>query len=104
MSAEARLIVDVCAMGERPFVESVENHFAGHFNEIGITVRLKPEATDEEVIGLQNEFLQYFSTTEEERPPGFTWMVSFSRGGRKLRSLFPGDAPRRGSEDLEWAE
>jgi hypothetical protein len=104
MSVGARLIADVCVIADRPFVEAVENSFAGYFDELGITVMLRPEASDEDVISLQNQLLRLFNSTYEARPAGFTWMVKFSRGGKSLRSLFPGDLPRSSSEDLEWTE
>jgi hypothetical protein len=104
MSVGARLIAEVCVIADRPFVEAVENNFAGYFDELGITVNLRPEASDEDVIALQNQLLAFFNSTYEVRPPGFTWLVKFSRGGKSLRSLFPGDLPRSSSEDLEWTE
>ena len=104
MSTEARLIVDICSIASRPFVEGVENNFAGYFNELGVTVKCYASATDAEIIGLQNELLEYFRTSELTKTPDFTWMVNFTRGGNKLRSLLPGDAPRTTSEDLQWTE
>lgn len=104
MSVGVRLIADVCVIADRPFVEAVENHFAGYFNELGITVKLRPEASDEDVISLQNQLLEFFTSAHEVRTSGFTWLVMFSRGGKSLRSLFPGDLPRSSSEDLEWTE
>ncbi len=99
---EVRFIAEVCSIADKPFVEAVENNFAGHFNELGITVRLRPDATDDEVIDLQNDLLAYL--THEEKSPSFTWLVSFSRAGHNLRSLFPGDLPRNRGDSLEWAE
>lgn len=104
MSNEARLIVDVCTIASRPFVEGVENNFAGYFNELGVTVKCYASAKDEEIIGLQNELLEYFRSSEQAKIPDFTWVVHFTRGGEKLRSLLPGDAPRASAEDLEWSE
>jgi hypothetical protein len=104
MSVGARLIADVCVMADRPFVEAVENNFAGYFNELGITIRLRPDASDEDVIWLQNDLLAFFESNYEVKPEGFTWLVKFSRGGKSLRSLFPGDPPRSSSEDLEGME
>jgi hypothetical protein len=104
MSVGARLIADVCLMADRPFVEAVENSFAGYFDELGITVKFRPDASDEDVISLQNELLEFFNSTYEVLPPGFTWLVKFSRGNKSLRSLFPGDLPRSSGEDLEWTE
>lgn len=104
MSVGARLIADVCVIADRPFVEAVENNFAGYFDELGITVKLRPDASDEDVIALQNQLLEFFNSTDDVRPSGFTWLIKFSRGGKSLRSLFPGDLPRGSSEDLEWTE
>ena len=104
MPAEAKLIVDICTIANRPFVEGVENNFAGYFNELGVTVKCRAGATDAEIIALQNELLDFFAKSEEAKTPDFTWIVNFTRGGKKLRSLLPGDAPRAGSEDLEWTE
>jgi hypothetical protein len=104
MSAGARLIADVCVIADKPFVEAVENNFAGYFNELGITIKLRPEASDEEVIALQNKLLAFFSSAYEGNLSEFTWLVKFSRGGQSLRSLFPGDHPRSTSADLEWTE
>jgi hypothetical protein len=104
MSVGARLIADVCDMADKPFVEAVENNFAGYFDELGITIKLRPEASDADVIALQNQLLAFFNSTSEVRPSGFTWLVKFSRDGKPLRSLFPGDLPRSTSADLEWTE
>lgn len=104
MSVGAQLIADVCVIADKPFVEVVENSFAGYFDELGILVKLRPNAGDAEVIALQNELLAFFDSTELSRPEGFTWVVKFTRGGKTLRSLFPGDQPRTSGEDLEWTE
>jgi hypothetical protein len=104
VSMEVRLIADICAITDKPFVESVENRFAGYFNELGITVKLRAEANDEDVISLQNQLLEFFTSTNPSRPAEFTWLVMFSRDGKNLRSLFPGDLPRDSGENLEWAE
>lgn len=104
MTEQGRLIAEICALTAKPFVETVENHFAGYMDELGVTVRLRPDTSDEDVIALQNEMLAYFNATAASREPGFTWLVQFTRGGTSLRSLFPGDAPRSGSADLVWSE
>ena len=104
MSVGASLIADVCQIADKPSVEEVENNFAGYFNELGITIKLRPEASDEDVIALQNELLAFFNSTYEVRPAGFTWLVKFTRGGKSLRSLFPGDESRGSNDDLEWTQ
>jgi hypothetical protein len=104
MSVGARLITVVCDIADKPFVEVVESSFAGYFDELVITIKLRPEASDAGVISLQNQLLQYFNSTDDARPSGFTWLIKFTRDGKSLRSLFPGDAPRTSGEDLEWTE
>ena len=104
MSVGARLIAGICAIADTPFVEDVENHFAGYFNELAITVRLREEASDEDVIALQNKLLAFLNTGDAASSEDFTWLIKFSRGEKSMRSLFPGDAPRTGREDLEWTE
>lgn len=99
---QVQLIADVCAIAERPFVEAVENNFAGHFNELQVTIRLRPESTDEEVVGLQNELLTYLESSVSS--PDFTWLVKFMRGHQELRSIFPGDRTRYPGENAEWTE
>ena len=103
MSVGARLIVDICAVADKPFVEAVENNFAGYFDELGILVKLRPDARDDDVIALQNQLLDLFRSSCE-LPPGFTWLVKFSRAGKDLRTLFPGDAPRNSGDDLGWTD
>ena len=97
-----KLIGDVRLIADKPFVESVSDHFAGYFNELGITVSLAPDADDEEVIALQNQLLAYLDGYWEQEHPAFTWILMFSRGAEEMRSIFPGDQPRRTSEDLYW--
>jgi hypothetical protein len=104
MTVGARLIAGVCAIADTPFVEDVENHFAGYFNELAITVRLREQASDADVIALQNKLLAFLNTGDAASSPDFTWLIKFSRGGKSLRSLFPGDAPRSSSEDIEETE
>jgi hypothetical protein len=104
MTVGARLIAGVCAIADTPFVEDVENHFAGYFNELAITVRLREAASDDDVIALQNKLLAFLNTGEAASSPDFTWMIKFSRGGKSMRSLFPGDVPWSTSADLEATE
>jgi hypothetical protein len=100
-TVEARIIADVCAIAGKPFVASVESSFAGHFTELGVTVKLVEGASDADVIALQNELLEYLDAEDAVRPAEFTWKVAFTRGDKPLRSLFPGDELRTSSEDLE---
>jgi hypothetical protein len=102
-STAAQLIVMVCSIANRPFVEAVENNFAGYFNELGVTIKFAHDASDADVIALTNELLAFFNSIQDP-PEGFTWTVGFMRGEKKLRSLLPGDGPRASAADLEWVE
>jgi hypothetical protein len=49
-----RLIDRIRAAAAHPCVTEVVEHFAGYFDELGITVKLSPTATDEVVRELRN--------------------------------------------------
>jgi hypothetical protein len=91
---EARIISDVKAIANRPFVVSVSDHYAGYWDELGLTLTLAPDSRDEDVIALQNELLVYLNRFWIENKPDFDWMVMFSRGTDKMVPLVAGDGPR----------
>ncbi|RYY86589.1 MAG: hypothetical protein EOO15_14090 [Chitinophagaceae bacterium] len=101
IAPEVRLLSDVREIAKKPFVLSVEDHFAGYFKELGITVRLAIETTDSEIIALRNELLTYLSQAFSEQKLEFTWQVDFRRGTDQAALLFPGDRPIEGGAPLE---
>ena len=68
-----------------------------------IAVQLERSGEDD-VIALQNKLLAFLNSGDAASSEDFTWLVKFMRGGKSMRSLFPGDAPRTGRGDLEWTE
>lgn len=83
-----------------PFVASVSDHFAGYFNELGITLVIDPNVRDEDLISLQNELLAYLDKFWAEEKPDFKWMVMFSDGTQTMVPLVLGDGLRTSTEDL----
>ena len=102
-SPEDRVIALVKSLSDRPFVESVSDHFAGYFNELGLTLTFASDARDEDVIALQNDLLEHMNRFWGEQKPSFTWMLMFSRGDEKMLPMLPFDKPRS-TDDLHWHE
>lgn len=67
-----------------PFVLEVADHFAGYFDELGITITVKPETSDEQVRELKQKIAPLLS---HDLP--FKWLVLFQRQGKQIAVLFP---------------
>jgi hypothetical protein len=93
LSPDEQVLTEVRAIAGRPFVSSVADHFAGYFDELGITVNLVDGTPDSDVVQLRNELLQYLERASKERRLEFTWQVAFWRGATQVALLFPGDRP-----------
>lgn len=66
-------------------VSQITDHFAGYFDELGITVAMKDSTLDEEIRELKNKLLPVVA--ELQMP--FLWMVTFQRAGKSAATLFP---------------
>lgn len=66
-------------------VQEVSEHFAGYFDELGITVSVKPDTLDEEIREVKNTIASVLSRFEIP----FRWMVLFQRDGKSAGVLFP---------------
>src|SRR5438309_784921 len=66
-------------------VEKVSEHFAGYFDELGITISVKADTPDEEIRDLKNRITAVLSRFESP----FRWMVLFQRDGKSAGVLFP---------------
>jgi hypothetical protein len=66
-------------------VEQVSEHYAVYFDELGITVSVKTDTSDDEIRDLKNKIV--FATSHFEVP--FRWMVLFQRDGKPAGDLFP---------------
>jgi hypothetical protein len=64
----------------------ISEHFAGYFDELGITVSVKADTSDDEIRDLKNQIATVLSRLEVP----FRWMVLFERdGGEGAGVLFP---------------
>lgn len=63
----------------------ISEHFAGYFDELGITVALKNDTSDSQVRELKDRILATLSRVSML----FRWMVLFQRDGQGGDVLFP---------------
>ena len=68
-----------------PDVVDVSDHIAGYFDELGITITVKPETTDDQIRSLKERIAPVLF---ESHPP-FRWIVMFQRGAKQVGVLFP---------------
>ena len=68
-----------------PNVVDVSDHFAGYFDELGITIMVTPETPDDQVRSLKERIEPLLF---QNRQP-FQWIVMFHRGGKQIGVLFP---------------
>jgi hypothetical protein len=66
-------------------VLQVTEQFAGYFDELGITILVKLETSDEDIRNLKNQIAPVLL----ERPVPFKWMLMFKRAGKQVAVLFP---------------
>ncbi len=74
-----------------PGVRSVDDHYAGYFDELGLTVNLEPSCQDEVWEPLAVQLLLYLNRTKPAGNPDFRWVLSFWRDLREIGLFFPGD-------------
>ena len=101
VTPEDQLLAEVTEIAAPPLVKSVEEHFAGYFNELGITLQLAEEATDEGIVELRNKILTCIEATAARLKISFTWQVSMYRAQKQVVLIFPGDSVIPPGGDLE---
>jgi hypothetical protein len=89
---------DLC---HRSFVDDVEDHYAGYWDELGLSVKLRDNATDAETLALRNDLLRMLDDILPKGNPLFCWQVAFRRCGDTIEVLFPGDEVRSVSDILD---
>jgi hypothetical protein len=92
-AVEDRMLATARAFAQRRCVEEVGGSIAAEFNEFSIVVKLRPCATQREIIRLRNDLLAKMQQKYGESEDEFTWQVSFWRGLTRVDVLFPGDFP-----------
>jgi hypothetical protein len=78
----------------RPFVDAVEDHYACYWDELGLSVKLRDDALDAEVIALRNGLLSLLSEILPNESSDFTWLVGFRRSDKTIEVLSPDDRAR----------
>ena len=68
-----------------PSVVGVSDHFAGYFDELGITITVKPDTPDQHVRMLKEKVAPVLF----QHPQPFKWMVMFQREGKQIAVFFP---------------
>lgn len=76
VAPEDQLLAQIREIAAPPLVEAVEEHFAGYFNELGITLRLAEQASDESIVELRNKMLICIEAAVARLKIDFTWQVS----------------------------
>lgn len=70
-----------------PLVLFVTDHFAGYFDELGITIEVHPTASHGQISELRRQIYAIMSQTNIP----FKWIVMFRQGKKSVGELFPDD-------------
>ena len=81
----ALLVTSLRSTLSDPLVVGVSDHFAGYFDELGITITVKPDTPDEHVRTLKEKIAPILF----QHPQPFKWMVMFQREGKQIAAFFP---------------
>jgi hypothetical protein len=68
-------------------VISVTDHFAGYYDELGITINVHGDAPEDQIAALRRQV--YAVMTQANVP--FKWMVMFRQGRKSVGELVPND-------------
>ena len=79
------LMTNLRHAAKAPLVLSVADHFAGYFDELGITIEVHPTASPEQIAELRRQIYAIMSRT---RVP-FKWIVMFRQGQKSVGELVP---------------
>lgn len=78
----------VRSLADRPGVRSVDTHFAGAYNELGLTIHLDPASSEADYHALRNTLLD---ALPPRAPGAVTWILTFRRNGKIIDTVAPGD-------------
>jgi hypothetical protein len=88
LTPEQALEDKVRSLADRPGVLSVDAHFSGAYNELGLTIHLHPASSEADYRALRETLLDALPTPSAGAT---TWMLIFKRDGKVLDTVFPGD-------------
>jgi hypothetical protein len=80
-----RLMARVREVANQPFVLTVSDHFAGYFDELGITIAVKPDTSAAQIVNLKDRISPVLASAQLP----CKWMVMFTRGAKSVGELFP---------------
>ena len=89
---ENEIVAKINGICRRAKVLKVESHFAGYFDELGITVILENDASDKAFRKLALKIMDYLNSTLPEGNEFFTWQLFFVRSEKQIGIFFPGDS------------
>lgn len=101
ISLEDAAYSEAKSIAARPFVLTVESHFAGYFNELGITITVHDTALSSDIIKLRNELQDKLEVLIPSGAAPFSWQVIFMRTNKIIETLFPGDERREETDELK---
>jgi hypothetical protein len=91
----------VKALSDPSLVESIDDHYAVYWDELGLFVKLRDEALDADVISLRNKILFLLTEILPDGNPYFTWGVGFRRWSKTIEVLYPRDEIRDVTDTLK---
>jgi hypothetical protein len=68
-------------------VISVTDHFAGYYDELGITINVHGDAPEDQIAALRR---QVYAVMSQANVP-FKWIVMFRQGRKSVGELVPND-------------
>lgn len=81
------LMAKVREAAQGPLVLSVTEHFAGYFDELGITIELHTDASKDQIAALRR--VVYAAMSQTKVP--FKWIVMFRQEKQSVGELVPND-------------
>jgi len=94
------VLAGVRHLASRPWVQSVTDHFASYFDELGLSITVAENASDSDIISLRNEIAVFLESSVPQTEDSFKWIVSFGRAGQTVDVISPGCGRRGPGERL----
>ena len=77
-------------VGDRHF-KGIEDHYAGYFDELGITINLTLETSAEQFEIIACRTLRYLNDAIPDRTGELKWTLSFYQSLQRVGLFFPGN-------------
>ena len=73
-------------------VKEVQDHYAGYFDELGLTIQLESGTASDEWHSAATELLLYLNKDLPKGNDAFSWMLFFYQDLTQVGLFFPGDS------------